>query len=52
MRGIRVIRVIGGRIERNVVGSLQFFLGSLSMVRDLKVNYIYLNFSAKCAEFA
>ena len=24
MREIRVIRVVGGRIERNLVGSLQF----------------------------
>ena len=49
---MRGIRVISGRIEQNLVDSLQFSLVSLSMVRDLKVNYICVNFSAKCAEFA
>ena len=48
---MRGIHVIGGRIERNLVDSLQFSLGSLLMIRDLKVNYICVNFSAKCAEF-
>ena len=43
MHGIRVIRVVGGRIGRNFVNSLQFFLGSLAMVRDLKDNNICVN---------
>ena len=50
MRGIRVISgELSGilLIRSNFPG---FFF--LSMVRDLKVNYICVNFSAKCAEFA
>ena len=43
MRGIRVIRVVGGRIGRNFVNSPPIFLGSLVMVRDLKDNNICVN---------
>ena len=54
MSGIRVIRVISGELSGILLIRSNFpvFFFFLSMVRDLKVNYICVNFSAKCTEFA
>ena len=52
MRGTRVIRVISGEFGMLFICSNFPGFFFLSMVRDLKVNYICVNFSAKCAEFA